>query len=118
MTEQQGARANSDAVAMQASGVAVKVIQAMSAGMVASVVSAILAAFTEPIMNRVLVKRMTLKEALAEMSPALVLSFFRTTISTNLLKFPLFEAVSMFLSLLPNMNNIVRGLIVGFIFTT
>merc|ERR1719188_1134677 len=48
----------------------------------------------------------------------MVSAFFRTTISTNLLKFPLFEAVSMFLSLLPNMNNVVRGLIVGFIFTT
>merc|ERR1719222_205103 len=86
--------------------------------MVASVVSAALAALTEPVMNRVLVKRMTVKQALSEMSPSMAFAFFRTTISTNLLKFPLFEAVSMFLSLLPNMNNVVRGLIVGFIFTT
>merc|ERR1712176_1735997 len=64
------------------------------------------------------VKRMTVKQALSEMSPNMVFAFFRTTISTNLLKFPLFEALSMFLMLLPNMSNSVRGLIVGFIFTT
>lgn len=55
---------------------------------------------------------------MAEMSPKIILGFFTTTMSTNLLKFPLFEAVSMFLSLLPNMSNVLRGLIVGFIFTT
>jgi hypothetical protein len=103
---------------MEAGAVVTKVLQAMSAGMVASVVSATLAAVTEPIMNRVLVKRMSVKDAISEMSPAMAIAFFRTTIATNLLKFPLFEAVSMFLSLLPNMNNVVRGLIVGFIFTT
>merc|ERR1719492_320934 len=69
-------------------------------------------------MNRVLVKRMSLKKAISEMTPALVGGFFMTTMSTNLIKFPLFEAVSMFLSLLPNMSNLVRGLVVGFIFTT
>lgn len=104
--------------AMAVTGVGAKVVAAMSAGLVAAVVSALLAAVTEPIMNRVLVKRMSVKDAIAEMSPAMALSFFTTTLSTNLLKFPLFEAVSMFLSLLPNMSNVVRGLVVGFIFTT
>jgi len=120
MIEQHGGvgHGHRDGVAMQAVGIVPKVLQAMSAGMVASVVSAALAAFTEPIMNRVLVKRMTVKQAISEMSPAMAIAFFRTTIATNLLKFPLFEAVSMFLSLLPNMNSVVRGLIVGFIFTT
>jgi hypothetical protein len=99
-------------------GVGAKVLAAMSAGLVASVVSALLAAVTEPVMNRVLVKRMSVKDAMAEMSPKIILGFFTTTMSTNLLKFPLFEAVSMFLSLLPNMSNVLRGLIVGFIFTT
>mmetsp|Transcript_4202 Transcript_4202/g.8481 ORF Transcript_4202/g.8481 Transcript_4202/m.8481 type:complete len:402 (-) Transcript_4202:140-1345(-) len=106
------------AVAMEAVGIGAKVLGAMSAGLVASVVSAALAAVTEPVMNRVLVKRMSVAAAMAEMSPKMILSFFSTTMSTNLLKFPLFEAVSMFLSLLPNMSNVVRGLIVGFIFTT
>lgn len=120
MMEQEGgvAHGHRDAVAMQAGNVAAKVLSAMSAGMVAAVVSAALAACTEPIINRVLVKRMTLKQAISEMSPKMAFTFFRTTIATNLIKFPLFESVSMFLSLLPNMNSIVRGLIVGFIFTT
>jgi len=104
--------------AMAGLGMGAKVLQAISAGSVAAVVSAMLAAVTEPIMNRVLVKRMSIKAALGEMTPQLILSFFATTISTNLLKFPLFEAVSMFLSLLPNMSNVTRGLIAGFIFTT
>mmetsp|Transcript_47185 Transcript_47185/g.109115 ORF Transcript_47185/g.109115 Transcript_47185/m.109115 type:complete len:414 (-) Transcript_47185:103-1344(-) len=95
-----------------------RVLGAVSAGLVASVVSAMLAAITEPVMNRVLVKRMSIKDAISEMSPKLVLKFFTTTMSTNLLKFPLFEAVAMFLSLLPNMSNVVRGIIVGFVFTT
>jgi len=38
--------------------------------------------------------------------------------STNLLKFPLFEAVSMFMRFMPNCNNLVKGLVVGFVFTT
>jgi len=104
--------------AMAGLGVGAKVLGAISAGSVAAVVSAMLAAVTEPIMNRVLVKRMSIKAAMGEMTPQLILSFFATTISTNLLKFPLFEAVSMFLSLLPNMTNVTRGLIAGFIFTT
>jgi len=64
------------------------------------------------------VKHMSVKDAVAELSPKMVFIFFTTTLSTNLLKFPLFEAVSTFLSLLPNMSNVVRGLVVGFIFTT
>eukprot|EP00930_Biecheleria_cincta_P049553 TRINITY_DN34752_c0_g1_i1.p1 TRINITY_DN34752_c0_g1~~TRINITY_DN34752_c0_g1_i1.p1 ORF type:complete len:447 (-),score=89.97 TRINITY_DN34752_c0_g1_i1:63-1277(-) len=109
---------NDSRTALSAVGVGAKVLAAMSAGLVASVVSALLAAVTEPVMNRVLVKRMSVKDAMSEMSPKIILGFFTTTMSTNLLKFPLFEAVSMFLSLLPNMTNVLRGLLVGFIFTT
>jgi len=94
------------------------VLKAMSAGAVAAVVQALLSSVTEPIVNRVLVKRMAVKDAIAEMTPAMIASFLTTTISTNLIKFPLFEAVAMFVSLLPEMNTTVKGLIVGFIFTT
>jgi len=55
------------------------------------VVQALLSAVTEPIVNRVLVKRMSVKDAWAELTPAMIFSFFTTTI---------------------------KGLIVGFIFTT
>jgi hypothetical protein len=68
--------------------------------------------------NRVLVKRMSVKDAMAELTPAMIFSFFTTTISTNLIKFPLFEAVAMFVALLPDMPMTVKGLVVGFIFTT
>lgn len=95
-----------------------RILQAVSAGAVAAVVQALLSAVTEPIVNRVLVKRMSVGDAIAELTPAMIGTFFATTISTNLLKFPLFEAVSMFMRYMPNYSNLVRGLIVGFVFTT
>jgi hypothetical protein len=98
--------------------VGAKVAQAMASGAVAAVVQAMLSAFTEPIVNRVLVKRMSVKDAMAEMTPSMIFSFFTTTISTNLIKFPLFEAVAMFVALLPDMSMTVKGLVVGFIFTS
>jgi len=99
-------------------GVAAKVVAAMSAGAVAAVVQALLSAVTEPIVNRVLVKRMSVGAAIAELTPAMVATFFATTISTNLLKFPLFEAVSMFASLMPDMTGLTRGILIGLVFTT
>jgi len=99
-------------------GLGARVLQAVSAGAVAAVVQALLSAVTEPIVNRVLVKRMKVADAIAELTPAMIGTFFATTISTNLLKFPLFEAVSMFMRFMPNYSNIVRGLVVGFVFTT
>lgn len=98
--------------------VGAKVAQAMASGAVAAVVQALLSAVTEPIVNRVLVKRMSVKDAWAELTPAMIFSFFTTTISTNLIKFPLFEAVAMFVAMLPSMSMTVKGLVVGFIFTT
>mmetsp|Transcript_39471 Transcript_39471/g.86181 ORF Transcript_39471/g.86181 Transcript_39471/m.86181 type:complete len:414 (+) Transcript_39471:52-1293(+) len=99
-------------------GVAEKVVAAMSAGAVAAVVQALLSAVTEPIVNRVLVKRMSVGAAIAELSPSMIAAFFATTISTNLLKFPLFEAVAMFASLMPDMNGLTRGILIGLVFTT
>lgn len=112
------ARGRPSATTMEAGGVLAKVLAAMSAGAVASVVQAMLSSVTEPIVNRVLVRRMAVKDAIAEITPSMILTFFQTTIATNLIKFPLFEAVSMFMSLLPDMTSTTRGLIVGFIFTT
>jgi len=112
------ARQRATATRAVAESVGAKVVAAMSAGAVAAVVQALLSSVTEPIVNRVLVKRMSVKEAMSQMTPALIASFFTTTISTNLIKFPLFEAVAMFISLLPDMSNTVKGLVIGFIFTT
>merc|ERR1712079_586566 len=47
-------------------GLGGRVLQAVSAGAVAAVVQALLSAVTEPIVNRVLVKRMKVADAIAE----------------------------------------------------
>jgi len=113
--ETRGARIAAAAIE---AGLGARVLHAVSAGAVAAVVQALLSAVTEPIVNRVLVKRMKVADAIAELTPAMIGTFFATTISTNLLKFPLFEAVSMFMSYMPNYSNVMRGLVVGFVFTT
>eukprot|EP00933_Yihiella_yeosuensis_P018803 TRINITY_DN1533_c0_g1_i3.p1 TRINITY_DN1533_c0_g1~~TRINITY_DN1533_c0_g1_i3.p1 ORF type:complete len:254 (-),score=63.23 TRINITY_DN1533_c0_g1_i3:185-904(-) len=96
---------------------ATKIINAMGAGAVASVIQAALSAVGEPIVNRVLVKRMSVSEAIGDVSPAMMLDYFKTTLSTNFLKFPFFEAINMFCSLLP-ISGTVRGFITGIVFTT
>ncbi|CAE7035289.1 unnamed protein product, partial [Symbiodinium sp. CCMP2456] len=45
--------------------------------------------------NRLLVKRMTISEALKEMNFKLISNFFLTTFPTNMLKFPVFEIINM-----------------------
>ena len=94
-----------------------KVLNAMGAGAVASVIQAALSAVGEPIVNRVLVKRMKLMEAIKDVSPAMMLDFFKTTLATNFLKFPFFEAINAFCAALP-IPPTVRGFVTGFVFTT
>merc|ERR1711933_486161 len=86
-------------------------------GAVASVVQAALSAVGEPIVNRVLVKRMKVMEAVRDVKPAMMLDFFKTTLTTNFLKFPFFEAINAFCAALP-INPSVRGVFTGFVFTT
>mmetsp|Transcript_53275 Transcript_53275/g.124800 ORF Transcript_53275/g.124800 Transcript_53275/m.124800 type:complete len:334 (-) Transcript_53275:60-1061(-) len=94
-----------------------KVLNAMGAGAVASVIQAALSAVGEPIVNRVLVKRMKIIDAINDVSPAMMLNFFKTTLATNFLKFPFFEAINAFCSCLP-ISGSIRGLVTGFVFTT
>jgi len=89
----------------------------MGAGAVASVIQAALSAVGEPIVNRVLVKRMRIREAIAAVSPAMMLKYFKTTLLTNFLKFPFFEAINAFCACLPLSPN-TRGFITGFVFTS
>jgi len=94
-----------------------KVIGAASQGAVGAVVGATLSAVCEPVVNEVLVKRKPVMLAVSEHSLEKIIKFFSTTISTNLIKFPFFEVVSMI------MNNItvpaaVRGTVTGVIFTS
>jgi len=94
-----------------------KVINAMGAGAVASVIQAALSAVGEPIVNRVLVKRMKLMDAINDVSPQMMLNFFKTTLTTNFLKFPFFEAINAFCAALP-ISPSIRGLVTGFVFTS
>jgi len=94
-----------------------KVIAAMGAGAVASVIQAALSAVGEPIVNRVLVKRMKIMEAIKDVSAMQMLNFFKTTLTTNFLKFPFFEAINVFCACFP-FSGFVRGIFTGFVFTT
>jgi len=94
-----------------------KCMSAMGAGAVASVIQAALSAVGEPIVNRVLVRRMGVMEAIKDVSPAQMLNFFKTTLTTNFLKFPFFEVITAFCLCLP-IPPAVRGIVTGFVFST
>merc|ERR1711972_1268982 len=80
-------------------------------------IQAALAAVGEPIVNRVLVKRMKIMDAINDVSPKMMLNYFKTTLTTNFLKFPFFEAINAFCAALP-LNPSIRGIFTGFVFTT
>lgn len=94
-----------------------KVLHAMGAGAVASVIQAALSAAFEPIVNRVLVKRMKVMDAVRDVSPSMMLRFFKTTLITNFLKFPFFEAINAVCAHLP-ISPSIRGFVTGLVFTT
>lgn len=94
-----------------------KIINAMGAGAVASVIQAALSAVGEPIVNRVLVKRMKIMDAINDVSAAQMLNFFKTTLTTNFLKFPFFEAINAFMAALP-VSPSLRGVVTGIVFTS
>merc|ERR1712129_149659 len=103
--------------ARSAISVMTRVIHAMGAGAVASIIQAALSAVGEPIVNRVLVRRMRVMEAVRDVSPMMMLRFFKTTLTTNFLKFPLFEAINTFLGCFA-LPGSVRGFLTGMVFTS
>ena len=92
-----------------------KVVAAAAQGATAATVAAILSACCEPIVNRLLVKRMTVAQAWAEITFGLVANFFLTTFPTNMLKFPVFEIINMLLSF-TSLSGSLRGIVNGFLF--
>jgi len=94
-----------------------KVIGAAAQGATAAMVAAILSAVTEPLVNRLLVKRMTFAQAYSELSLNLVANFFLTTFPTNMLKFPAFEVINIMLSF-TSLAGSVRGVVNGLLFCT
>jgi len=94
-----------------------KVIGAAAQGATAAMVAAMLSAVTEPLVNRLLVKRMTFAQAWQEITLSLVLNFFLTTFPTNMLKFPAFEVINIVLSF-TSLSGSVRGVVNGWLFCT
>lgn len=97
---------------------AARVVGAATTGAVGAVVAASLSAVTEPIVNRVLVKREPLTVALANLDLANVLKFFNTTIITNFIKFPFFEVTNVVLGDIKDLSPTAKGALTGAVFCT
>jgi len=94
-----------------------RVLGAASQGAVGAVVAASLSSVTEPIVNNVLVNRVSLQEAIGALDMAKVQSFLKTTLSTNFIKFPFFEATNVVMSGV-EISGVARGALTGTIFCT
>ena len=94
-----------------------RVVAAASQGAVGAMVGATLSAFTEPVVNRVLVNRVPLMTALKEMDMDKAMRFLQTTMATNFIKFPFFEVINVALTFV-DLPGSVRGTITGIVFTT
>jgi hypothetical protein len=94
-----------------------KVFGAATQGAVAACVAALLSAFTEPIVNRLLVDRSTVAQAIAAVKLNDCLKFFLTTFPTNMLKFPMFEVINMMMTF-TSFSGSMRGVVSGFLFCT
>lgn len=94
-----------------------KVVGAAAQGAVAACVAAWLSAFTEPVLNRVLVERCTLWHAMQVVKVKDCLAFFLTTFSSNMLKFPVFEVINAMFSF-TSLSGSLRGTLSGWLFCT
>jgi len=94
-----------------------RVLGAASQGAVGAVVAASLSSVTEPIVNNVLVNRVSLQEAIGALDMAKVQSFLKTTLTTNFIKFPFFEATNVVMSGV-ELSGVARGALTGTIFCT
>jgi len=94
-----------------------RVVGAASQGAVGAVVAASLSAVTEPIVNAVLVKRVPLSEAVKELDFEKVQRFLQTTLATNFIKFPFFEATNVIMQGV-DLPPTARGAALGTVFCT
>lgn len=94
-----------------------KVVGAASQGAVGAVVGASLSAVTEPVVNKILVERKPINQAMQEHTLEKIISFFQTTFGTNFIKFPFFEVVNMVMNTV-SVPASVRGTITGVVFTS
>eukprot|EP00930_Biecheleria_cincta_P013090 TRINITY_DN1184_c0_g2_i1.p1 TRINITY_DN1184_c0_g2~~TRINITY_DN1184_c0_g2_i1.p1 ORF type:complete len:283 (+),score=64.66 TRINITY_DN1184_c0_g2_i1:76-924(+) len=94
-----------------------KVLGAASQGAVGAVVAANLSAVTEPIVNAMLVKRITFAEALKELDPQKIAKYLQTTLATNFIKFPFFEVTNMLVGGI-ELPPTLKGALTGTVFCT
>jgi len=88
-----------------------------SQGAVGAVIAASLSAVTEPVVNNMLVNRVTLMEALQQLQVEKIRTYLRTTLSTNFIKFPFFEATSVLMTGV-DLPPTLRGAVTGSVFCT
>lgn len=94
-----------------------RVIGAASQGAVGAVVAASLSAVTEPVVNNLLVNRVTLPQAIKELDPKKIRSYLNTTLATNFIKFPFFEATNIIMQGI-DLPPTARGAALGTVFCT
>lgn len=94
-----------------------RVVGAASQGAVGAVVAASLSAVTEPIVNSLLVNRVSVAQAIKNLDPDKVRSFLQTTLATNFIKFPFFEATNMIMQGV-ELPPTARGAVLGTVFCT
>jgi len=97
---------------------ATKVFQATTQGSVAAVVAAALSAVTEPIVNKVLLERIPLGDALTSLELKSVIAFFGVTVTTNFIKFPFFEVTNVLMADVKGLSPYARGAVTGAVFCT
>ena len=93
------------------------VVTAASQGAAGALIGALLASVTDPITNRLLVKRMTLSQALADVEISQCVKYFQTTLPTNFIKFPIFEILNELIKKV-EIPDAFKGVVTGAIFTT
>lgn len=79
--------------------------------------AASLSSVTEPIVNNVLVNRVPLSQAVKEIDIVKVQNFLKTTLATNFIKFPFFEATNVVMTGV-DISGTLRGAMTGTIFCT
>lgn len=94
-----------------------KVMGAAAQGAVGAVVAAALSSVSEPLVNKVLVERIPLGQAISELNLDKVLSFMKTTMATNFIKFPFFESTNVIMQGV-DIPPALRGSATGAVFCT
>jgi len=94
-----------------------KVVGAAAQGAVGAVVAAALSSVSEPLVNKILVERIGLAEALAQLDSKKVFTYMQTTMATNFIKFPFFESTNVIMGGF-DVPPAIRGSATGAVFCT